>query len=121
MRLLLDESVPSRLRRTLPNHAVCTAGEMGWSGIKNGKLLARLASFAAGRWCRCRRVGVARSATLQRRPSVAQLLGALAAPLFVVVSKHWFGAAAEEELDTAEHGVRWSSSQCYRSSGSSSS
>lgn len=40
MRLLLDESVPSRLRRSLPDHAVRTVVEMGWSGVKNGKLLA---------------------------------------------------------------------------------
>ena len=40
MRLLLDESVPSRLRRALPKHSVRTVGEMGWSGVKNGKLLA---------------------------------------------------------------------------------
>jgi predicted nuclease of predicted toxin-antitoxin system len=40
MRLLLDESVPSRLRRSLPNHMVRTVGEMGWSGVKNGKLFA---------------------------------------------------------------------------------
>ena len=40
MRLLLDESVPSRFRRSLPNHEVRTVVEMGWSGIKNGKLLA---------------------------------------------------------------------------------
>ena len=39
MRLLLDESVPSRLRRFLPNHDVKSVVEMGWSGIKNGELL----------------------------------------------------------------------------------
>ena len=40
MRLLLDESVPSRLRGSLVAHDVRTVGEMGWSGTKNGKLLA---------------------------------------------------------------------------------
>lgn len=40
MRLLLDESVPARLRRSLPGHSVKTVGEMGWSGVKNGALLA---------------------------------------------------------------------------------
>ena len=40
MRLLLDESVPSRLQRALPNHDVKTVVEMGWGGIKNGNLLA---------------------------------------------------------------------------------
>ena len=40
MRLLLDESVPAKLRRALPDHEVRTVVEMGWSGVKNGKLLA---------------------------------------------------------------------------------
>lgn len=40
MRLLLDESLPVKFRRALPNHDVRTVVEMGWSGVKNGKLLA---------------------------------------------------------------------------------
>jgi len=40
MRLLLDESVPRRLARALPNHEVKTVVEMGWGGIRNGDLLA---------------------------------------------------------------------------------
>ena len=44
MRLLLDESVPAKLRRSLPNHEVRTVVEMGWSGVKNGKLLALAAN-----------------------------------------------------------------------------
>lgn len=48
MRLLLDESVPRRLKRALPDHEVNTVIEMGWSGIKNGDLLALAApSFDA--------------------------------------------------------------------------
>jgi hypothetical protein len=48
MRLLLDESVPRRLRLSLPQHEVKTVVEMGWSGIKNGDLLKRAApSFDA--------------------------------------------------------------------------
>ena len=48
MRLLLDESVPARLRQALPNHEVKTVVEMGWGGIKNGNLLAlAAASFDA--------------------------------------------------------------------------
>lgn len=39
MRLLLDESVPVRRRRSLPNHSVKTVVEMGWGGVKNGALL----------------------------------------------------------------------------------
>ena len=40
MRLLLDESVPSRMRRSLRTHNVKTVVEMGWSGVKNVRLLA---------------------------------------------------------------------------------
>jgi hypothetical protein len=39
MRLLLDESVPSRLRHSLSEHSVRTVVECGWSGVKNGRLL----------------------------------------------------------------------------------
>lgn len=44
MRLLLDESVPRRLRLSLPTHTVKTVVEMGWSGAKNGALLALAAT-----------------------------------------------------------------------------
>jgi hypothetical protein len=44
MRLLLDESVPRRLRLALPAHTVKTAVEMGWGGVKNGRLLALAAA-----------------------------------------------------------------------------
>lgn len=44
MRLLLDESFPVKLRRSLPNHDVLTVVEMSWSGVKNGKLLALAAN-----------------------------------------------------------------------------
>jgi hypothetical protein len=44
MRLLLDESVPRRLGKSLPLHAVRTVVEMGWGGIKNGNLLALAAT-----------------------------------------------------------------------------
>lgn len=40
MRLLLDECVPGRLARSLPAHRVSTVYQAGWSGIKNGQLLA---------------------------------------------------------------------------------
>lgn len=39
MRLLLDECVPTRLRRALPGHEVRTVQEAGWAGVKNGALL----------------------------------------------------------------------------------
>lgn len=44
MRLLLDESVPARLRRALDAHDVRTVVDMGWSGVHNGKLLALAAA-----------------------------------------------------------------------------
>ena len=40
MRLLLDECVPRKFKLALPGHEVSTAREMGWSGKKNGELLA---------------------------------------------------------------------------------
>jgi hypothetical protein len=40
MRVLLDECVPRRLGRHLPGHECKTVPEMGWGGIKNGRLLA---------------------------------------------------------------------------------
>lgn len=40
MRILLDECVPQKFAELLEGHAVKTAPEMGWAGIKNGQLLA---------------------------------------------------------------------------------
>ncbi len=40
MKLLLDECLDWRLRHDLPGHEVKTVQEMGWAGIKNGRLLA---------------------------------------------------------------------------------
>ena len=40
MKLLLDECLDWRLRRDLPGHEVKTVQEMGWDGLKNGRLLA---------------------------------------------------------------------------------
>jgi predicted nuclease of predicted toxin-antitoxin system len=40
MRLLLDACVHARLARALPAHQVSTVVQQGWSGIKNGRLLA---------------------------------------------------------------------------------
>jgi len=44
MRILLDESLPAELQAELPGHEVRTVREMGWSGPKNGELLARSAN-----------------------------------------------------------------------------
>jgi predicted nuclease of predicted toxin-antitoxin system len=40
MRILLDESLPAPLASSLVGHQVKTVGQCGWTGIKNGKLLA---------------------------------------------------------------------------------
>jgi len=41
MRILLDESLPIERRDELPQHAVRSVQEMGWSALKNGELLRR--------------------------------------------------------------------------------
>lgn len=38
-RVLLDENLPRLLKRELSGFEVCTVAEVGWAGIKNGKLL----------------------------------------------------------------------------------
>ena len=39
MRILLDECLPRDLKFDLAGHHAATVGDMGWAGIKNGKLL----------------------------------------------------------------------------------
>lgn len=39
MRILFDQGTPAPLRLFLPEHAVATAFEQGWSTLKNGELL----------------------------------------------------------------------------------
>jgi hypothetical protein len=46
MRILLDESLPRRLRGELKGHSVATVEETGWSSLSNGALL----KLAAGRF-----------------------------------------------------------------------
>jgi predicted nuclease of predicted toxin-antitoxin system len=43
MRILLDECLPARLRNAIPGHEVRTVKQMGWLGIKNGRLLKLIA------------------------------------------------------------------------------
>ena len=43
MRILLDESLPRRLRDVFAGHEVATVVEAGWAGVQNGELL-RLAA-----------------------------------------------------------------------------
>ncbi len=45
MRVLLDECVDWRLLRDLTGHDVKTARQMGWSEVKNGKLLRLTAEY----------------------------------------------------------------------------
>ena len=40
MRILIDECLNWRLGRALTGHYAVSAQKMGWSGMKNGKLLA---------------------------------------------------------------------------------
>ena len=40
MRILLDESLPAELQAELFGHEVRTVRDVGWSGLKNGELLA---------------------------------------------------------------------------------
>jgi len=40
LRVLLDECLPKKLKREFINCAVVTVQEMGWSGKKNGELMA---------------------------------------------------------------------------------
>ena len=44
MRILLDEDVPQRLGPLLAGHEAETVPRSGWSGVKNGKLLALAAT-----------------------------------------------------------------------------
>ena len=44
MRILLDESLPKALRSRLIGHEAQAVVACGWSGIKNGKLLALAAT-----------------------------------------------------------------------------
>ncbi|HTA29179.1 MAG TPA: DUF5615 family PIN-like protein [Candidatus Cybelea sp.] len=39
MNVLLDECLDWRLARDLPGHNVKTVQDMGWAGVKNGRLL----------------------------------------------------------------------------------
>jgi hypothetical protein len=41
LKILLDESLPRYLKQPLGAHQVFTVQEMGWTGIKNGELLAK--------------------------------------------------------------------------------
>jgi hypothetical protein len=39
LKVLLDNCIPRKFRRHLPDHDVVHAGERGWAGLANGRLL----------------------------------------------------------------------------------
>lgn len=39
MRIIIDECVPSIVKRSLPERRIVTVQDAGWAGIKNGELL----------------------------------------------------------------------------------
>ncbi len=39
MKIIIDECVPSIVKRGLPDHAIVSVQDMGWAGVKNGQLL----------------------------------------------------------------------------------
>ncbi|MFN0278011.1 MAG: hypothetical protein ACKVRN_05340 [Pyrinomonadaceae bacterium] len=39
MKIIIDECVPSIVKRGLPERNIVTIQELGWAGIKNGELL----------------------------------------------------------------------------------
>ena len=48
MRVLLDEQLPRRLARALPEHEVRTVQQQGWAGLSNGELLRQAESAGFG-------------------------------------------------------------------------
>jgi hypothetical protein len=44
MKIILDECVPLLVKKGLPDHDITTVQLNGWSGIKNGELLRRVAA-----------------------------------------------------------------------------
>ena len=44
MKILIDESLPARLRFVLPDHDVVTVPQMGWAGKRNGELVQLIAN-----------------------------------------------------------------------------
>ena len=44
MKIIIDECVPSIVKRGLPERKIVSVQEMGWAGIKNGELLRLVAA-----------------------------------------------------------------------------
>lgn len=81
MRVLLDECIPQKLRIYLSGHDVRSVAEMGWAGIKNGRLL-RLAEQNFDAFL-----------TVDRNLEFQQNLGALSLAVIVLI-------APSNEVDT---------------------
>lgn len=44
MKIIIDECVPSVVKRGIPERGIVSVQDMGWAGIKNGKLLKLVAA-----------------------------------------------------------------------------
>lgn len=44
MKIIIDECVPSIVKRGLPERGIVSVQDMGWAGVKNGKLLQLVAA-----------------------------------------------------------------------------
>lgn len=44
MKIIIDECVPSIVKRGIPERGIVSVQDMGWAGIKNGKLLKLVAA-----------------------------------------------------------------------------
>jgi len=44
MKIIIDECVPSIVKRGLPTRNIVSVQDLGWAGIKNGKLLSLVAA-----------------------------------------------------------------------------
>ena len=47
MRILLDECIDRRFAREIIGYEVKTVPQMGWAGVKNGKLLALAVAYGS--------------------------------------------------------------------------
>jgi PIN like domain len=45
MRIIIDECVPSLVKKSLPEREIVSVQDMGWAGIKNGRLLQLVAEL----------------------------------------------------------------------------
>ena len=44
MKIIIDECVPSIVKRGLPTREIVSVQDMGWAGVKNGELLRRVSA-----------------------------------------------------------------------------